>query len=168
MFSFVIILAFVVFVVYNRDVLNMNMTDYFFYLKGSWDFQRSISNGSKVIGKALFQIRGENTLHYREEGILTTPEGNSLTCYQEYVYRLEDGAIHLFFNENPLRFFYTVRLTDPFLRRACGEHLCLSDLYRATYFFESERNFTLQYVVNGPSKNYQIITKFSKVEFLMD
>lgn len=140
----------------------MSAASYFACLEGYWTFQRTVSNGTKVIGKALFQKKEANTLHYKEEGILTTAELAQLNCYKEYVYSLENEVINVFFQEKPLRFFHSLNFSDLNLENASGEHLCRLDHYKAFYFFQNKTRFIVQYTVNGPSKNYSITTLFNK------
>ena len=141
----------------------MRAASYFFSLEGSWNFQRTVSNGTRVKGKASFKMNGPNSLFYREDAVLITAEQVHLNCYQEYTYLLQDDVIHVFFNEKPLRFFHAIQLSNDNLKVGFGEHLCRLDHYTAIYSFQNKDKFTVQYLVKGPKKNYQTSTVFSKI-----
>jgi hypothetical protein len=132
-------------------------------LCGCWNFSRTISNGSFAEGVAIFSEKGaDDESLYREEGFLTTEAKTKHAFWKEYIYRLCGGQIQVFFKENPPRLFHTLRFGKE--REAQGEHLCLLDQYKATYYFENAKVFSLSYQVLGPSKNYQIYTTFTKME----
>lgn len=130
-------------------------------LAGCWSFTRRISEGTLVKGLARFSSLGPRCLRYIEEGTLTTAQGVVCDCYRNYLYRLENGEIHVFFDETPPRFFHALVFSAD-EQSAGGEHLCGQDLYKATYYFLDTRTFTLTYAVQGPAKDYQMITEFHK------
>lgn len=127
----------------------------FDHLEGSWEFQRIVPSG-KMNGIARFTKKSAHEYHYREEGYFIGG------FYQEYIYRLEDGQIVIYFNENPPRLFHRLEFINH--SHAYGSHLCQCDLYEAFFHFESLEKFTIQYIVKGPQKDHSILTyfKFSK------
>lgn len=140
------------------------ISELFSNFEGSWIFQRSISNGAKVEGVAFFRKREDAVLHYREEGELTTSEDRKFQAYQEYIYRLENERIVVFFHEKPLRHFHTLEFSAGSLETALGEHFCKKDCYFMTYLFEGVNKFTLLHRVKGEKKDYQMETVFTKSE----
>ncbi|HSX13327.1 MAG TPA: DUF6314 family protein [Chlamydiales bacterium] len=142
----------------------------FNHFEGSWQFKRITPHG-KMIGVARFTNKTPNELHYREEGLFireTIPKVSSEDdneqythkIFQEYIYRLENDKIVIYFNEKPPRLFHRLEFTDD--SQAFGFHLCKSDQYEAFFHFESPEKFTVTYLVKGPKKNYTINTTFQK------
>lgn len=99
---------------------------------------------------------------------------NGMEAKQKYKYRYDPTATTLkkyFFDG---RLFYTLKIdentrdngaTEAKASNAligCGEHLCIQDLYKANYSFANDNQFELKYVIEGPKKCYEIITKFEK------
>jgi len=83
------------------------------------------------------------------------------TAYKEYVYLYDvarDKIIKKFTTGNV---FYELSI-DFEKQVANGDHLCDKDFYKAFYSFTDPQNFVLTYFVNGPKKDYEIETKFTK------
>jgi len=145
-------------------------------MAGSWNLYRTITSpkfqpmtGS---GKAIFEKYQKDapSLLYKEELTLHLPS-ESINASKDYIFRLIDNQISVFFNENPERFFYTLKFDDDhptadrLFQQAGGEHLCGNDNYRASYSFFDDNTFELTYQVSGPKKDYTTITKYNRIIF---
>ncbi|EGC32267.1 hypothetical protein DICPUDRAFT_38642 [Dictyostelium purpureum] len=125
-----------------------------------------------VTGLSNFELKKdeENTYQYSEEGIMKNPDGTEFNISQKYIYKYKDEIISVFFDEKPERLLHTLNFDQNSSsgsissnNTAKGHHLCGCDTYDAVYQFISPREFKLVYSVEGPKKNYKIITTFSKL-----
>jgi Family of unknown function (DUF6314) len=132
--------------------------------EGHWAFDRLIPDQGTVDGSARFQKResDSNTLDYREDGVFHTAEGKTLKVYREYIYRLENEKISVFFAETPERLMHTLEFKYPTLESATAIHKCDCDTYSAIYKFNFPDIFSISYSVNGPKKEYSINTTFQR------
>ncbi|KAK9452794.1 hypothetical protein V1511DRAFT_507006 [Dipodascopsis uninucleata] len=157
---------------------------------GEWSIDRKIesrtssSPSGTLIGTATFVKRDPTADEYSaeylylEEGDLTFQSGFTVKAKRRYVYRLskeETGGhekITTWFvkvdNEDEVDYFFHdfVFLTDNegISLSARGSHPCVNDMYYCLYNFPSESfsNFNIEYLVQGPNKDYTISTKYSK------
>lgn len=149
-------------------------------LEGSWRIERYMKPLSQTFeGTAKFtKTVYPQELHYQERGVLTTDKGEKLDSNKEYLYRYENDAISVFFKEKIPRLFHTLTFDEhinyPF--KATASHLCECestktlpqefrkfDSYEATYVFFNKGKFSLSYKIEGPKKNYQIDSTFTKI-----
>ncbi len=144
-------------------------------MAGRWNLYRTITSPKfqpmTGAGKAIFenyQKDSSPSLLYKEELTLHLPS-ESIHASKEYIFRLIDNEISVFFNENPERFFYTLKFDDQttkderLFQQAGGEHLCGNDNYRASYSFFNDNSFELTYQVSGPKKDYTMTTKYNRI-----
>lgn len=108
-------------------------------------------------GTARFTPKSPHEFLYREEGLFIGATTHKI--HQEYLFRLEDDKIVLFFHEKPPRLFLKLEFNH---HCATGTHLCKCDLYQAFFDFTDKNHFTTKYIVKGPKKNYSIETKYEK------
>jgi hypothetical protein len=126
----------------------------------SWIFEREVPGLASMKGMARFD-RQEDYFRYHESGSLVVKGGGHVDVQREYLYaQLPDGfAVH--FKEVPPRPFQSVHLS--WCGSAlCGlaEHECWPDYYHSSYTFEADGTFRISHRVDGPRKNYDIITRF--------
>jgi len=151
----------------------MNSVKAFNQMGGSWNLYRTISSPKfqpmTGAGKAIFdKYKDPNSLLYKEELILNLPS-ESINASKEYIFRLIDNDVSVFFHETPERFFYTLKFapkipsSDKVFDQAGGEHLCGNDNYTASYNFFDNDNFELIYKVVGPKKDYIMTTKYKRI-----
>ncbi len=142
---------------------------------GTWLFNRSFihtqtqQSQGKVTGRAVFSYLNENRLHYKEEGILETPNGQTVEVSQNYEYEYEKNtdSIKAYFAADSKKnlFFHQLSFSaeDETLIEATGTHYCDPDTYEANYKFDADnKKFTLIYFVTGPKKNYISSTIFER------
>jgi len=135
-----------------------NASNFFNILQGSWKLDRTITSFNKLIGTAsgianAIKIN-DSTLFYKEE--LEVIINNVKTkSHKQYLYNLEDGKLYKKFDDNTL--FYQL-IFKKYLAK--GVHLCGKDLYKATYKFYNDTNFSLEYDIKGPRKDDVIKTEF--------
>lgn len=132
-------------------------------LRGRWKLSRTITDrltATVMIGEgsASFLSAGKDAaiLHYREDLKVSFPDGLTTDAYREYLYKLEAGKIHVYFHGGPDtgKFFYELKFAIDTPKTAAGSHLCISDLYNASYVLHSDNYFEIYYEVKGPKKNY--------------
>ena len=154
----------------------MNARKIFEMMAGVWKINRRILNSQSKFtrgdGIATFKMKenDENAMLYREELTLYA-HFDKISASKEYIFRYkEDDTISVYFNEKPERFFYTLNFPQletgkSNINVAGGEHLCGNDLYLAEYVFVDYNQFQLSYQVNGPQKNYRLVTLYDRESF---
>ena len=129
------------------------------FLQGTAHFFRRPSTASAFDAEYL----------YAEEGELHADGGTKMQASRKYVYRYntnrdqisswfvqEDGdSVDYLFNE--LQHDTSAKQDDPGCLILKGDHLCVNDMYRASYKFQSPGEnmmFSVTYQVQGPKKDY--------------
>lgn len=132
-------------------------------LLGHWRLARSVSDGSRLIGRTTFERVTPDSLDYHEQGILTLASGESFEAFRRYVFQETASGFSVWFAETPLRLFHEIIL-QPEGSGWCGEaeHLCGADLYHSRYHFSGPEAFTIEHRVDGPRKGYTMITQYSR------
>ena len=145
-----------------------NTKQIFDYLPGIWKITRSIS--SKVSNKnwfaegyAVFSVSKSNSyiIKYSEKVTmrdLSSDYTNIGTRKYQYKYDENRLLINKYFEDGSL--FYRLNISG---NLASGEHLCNQDKYVSHYIFNSDSNFKLDYIINGPSKRDTISTNYVKI-----
>lgn len=143
----------------------------------------------RATGVAAFILSDEdpNMLIYSEKVFIQNPNDatspmSGVEAKQKYKYRYDDRASSItkyFFDD---RLFYKMNFdqnqseqsseaitacgrSSSELTTACGEHLCIQDLYLANYTFKNDNSFVLKYKINGPKKCYEITNEYEKFSF---
>ncbi|MBJ7449122.1 MAG: hypothetical protein JHC93_02045 [Parachlamydiales bacterium] len=134
-------------------------------LEGEWSFKRIIPNQGEINGRVVFHKENSSCLKYREEGVFSTVHGDELNSYRDYYYTLNQDRIDIFFDKDLKNLFQSLifNTNDTYPLKLRSSHLCSKDLYEGTYTFENAGQFNINYVVNGPKKNYTTYTVFKKV-----
>lgn len=135
-------------------------------LEGSWTLSRTIPGIGWMTGQAVFRPYAPRVLRYREDGLLELASGYSGPAFREYYYLLEDDHIRVAFADAAPgeRTYLRLRVHADGGRGeliAADDHLCVEDLYSATYAFE-ERRLTMTVDVRGPAKDYTIRTTLTR------
>lgn len=129
------------------------------FLQGTANFFRRPSTASAFEAEYL----------YVEEGELHTDGGPKMQASRKYVYRYnakrdqistwfvqDDGnTVDYLFNE--LQYDPSVKQDDPDIAILKGDHLCINDMYHASYKFQSpgeDMLLSVTYQVQGPKKDY--------------
>ncbi len=132
---------------------------------GQWDIVRTISNGARFEGSAIFTPETDNVLQYLERGILKTADDNALESYRCFTYGLKDAEIQIFFKD-PIRngaLYVALRpqkTGNHFV--ASDRHDCGDDHYWHTVKWLSASAFHTDIRVKGPQKDYAMQTVYSK------
>lgn len=115
-----------------------------------------------MAGRALFARQSDDHLHYAETGILTTDEGAVLEPSRSYDYYYRHDAIVVTYADGPQKgsLFLELPITCSV---SAARHLCGEDLYEARYHFMNAQQFSIEFSVSGPRKNYLHRTDFSKI-----
>lgn len=138
-----------------------NISDIFKKLKGKWCVDRTIDPGGVFQGDAVFNVLSDTEYEYTETGEMTFDNGHKVEAYRSYIYRLEEEAIAVYFNDGQSRGQLFHRIEIDASGEATTEHLCLQDLYKTKYKFDLPDQFTIQHDVKGPKKDYRSLSVFS-------
>ncbi len=132
---------------------------------GVFDLRRGVFPGDiKMQGRACFSKISDDAYEYREMGEYEKPEDNQKFFQnQTYVWgesmlrilRVDKSVLHEFsFGEDesyPLLLWHT--------------HQCKNDIYKIKLNIISENEFTTEYVVLGPKKDYQVNSRFLRIGY---
>lgn len=138
----------------------------FAFFEGEWVFDRFITGSFAMKGFASFLPFQDVTpsYSYREDGEFTTPHGDHFPFYRDYIYCLNPDSIDVYFASHQKKQGHFYRLNFSSDNKASGSHLCRDDFYKATYTFLNENNFSLQFEVKGPRKDFLIETTFKRLQ----
>ena len=137
-------------------------------LPGTWIFERTLNNllqpqsSGVVNGHAKFiPVHGtQNLIHYLETGIFETKGGAKYPITKEYFFAFNEQThnIEKYFAEHGAKsgLFYVLG------QDLSGEHLCVKDNYKARYNYLDDdfQEFSINYEVTGPQKNYSSETRY--------
>eukprot|EP01063_Lacrimia_lanifica_P006935 TRINITY_DN14397_c1_g1_i1.p1 TRINITY_DN14397_c1_g1~~TRINITY_DN14397_c1_g1_i1.p1 ORF type:complete len:184 (+),score=79.18 TRINITY_DN14397_c1_g1_i1:53-553(+) len=139
-------------------------------LQGIWRISRVVASAVETerftaIGHAAFVKNQANAaqLDYSERVLMQNPALNiSQVARKKYTYKLDPAANTLtkYFDDG--RLFYSIGAPDS--GRCGGDHLCINDMYKSDYAFASDDAFTIVYDVQGPAKNYEITTEYTRMQ----
>lgn len=137
------------------------------YLAGGWRFERTITSFPVMIGQALFSSYDTDpeALFYREDLKFPAPSGELLTGSREYVYRVHDGQLTIYFSNGGKQgdLFMQLNSNDRNGGALTGRHLCKADLYQGELIIIDRDRFLIRYTVTGPKKNHVLETLYSRV-----
>jgi hypothetical protein len=148
-----------------RIIVAKSATDLFSSLAGTWKLTRTIHPQGRFDGTARFEPTEPNTLFYREEGLLSLPGAIESSANREYLYRLENDHICVYFVENPPRLFHSLELksqTPEAAITAAAKHVCIADEYVSDYLFRRDGTFRIRHKVNGPRKHYVLDSEYQR------
>jgi hypothetical protein len=141
-------------------------------LAGQWSLSRTIDGQDPVKSPLRGSMRGSavwtpinsGAMAYREEGLLRLNDGAEMQAERDYIYGLHEDGFDVFFKEFPPRLFQHVALGPDADGGLFGnaEHPCGEDIYRSSYRFGRDGNFTICHVVSGPRKNYAMRTDYTR------
>lgn len=94
-------------------------------------------------------------LAYAEEGELRLGGGASLRATRAYRWILGAQGVEVFFSDG--RYFHGFRWDS-----AGAEHLCGDDLYRVQYGFQRWPDWTADWDVRGPRKDYRMRSTYRR------
>ncbi|MEM8833121.1 MAG: DUF6314 family protein [Pseudomonadota bacterium] len=131
--------------------------------EGQWRLERQIDPHGHFNGTASFSKIDDVTLLYEETGTLSLEAGEVLDdVSKRYLYKLEGDAIAVYFDDGPNKgnIFHRLNFNDDGIAQA--EHVCYPDQYNSTYTIASEQAFTIEHIVNGPRKDYKILSHYQR------
>ncbi len=138
--------------------MQINIEAIFNDFEGAWHLHRTITPGGTFKGQAVFQKINGGDLLYKEQGSLTLESGEILEPFKTYLYKLEDGRIHVYFADGPENGKLFQRIGED----GRTEHLCGEDFYKSLYKFNLPDHFTIAHEVEGPRKDYVSESVFSR------
>jgi hypothetical protein len=143
---------------------------------GSWKFHRSIVHYSDnhrlehVHGTVRYSRPKLDYVLYREDGFYQLTPEKSLNVFREYEYLVTHDMLEIYFVESGQRahLFLSLKFrpqTENDNRNvwvATSDHLCIKDLYKATFQVTLDglgaTEIVMTYRVKGPTKDYESTT----------
>ena len=130
---------------------------------GLWHIRRDIFDfdsqwSGRFTGQGIFQPTETNRRAYAEEGSLQFAGLHSVKATRRYGYDIvSKSRVEVRFEDG--RFFHHF---DPAGQEAWAEHLCDADLYEVRYLFDAEDHWRAEWRVEGPRKNYRMVTRYDR------
>jgi hypothetical protein len=127
---------------------------------GDWQIGRRITDRltgqtGQFDGIAVLSPQGTGDLRYSETGKLLWGDGPPLQADRTYLWVFEDGQARVLFADG--RPFHSFQ---PGISGAGTDHLCGADLYRVTYGFTDWPEWSVQWDVSGPRKDYTLVSRY--------
>jgi hypothetical protein len=132
-------------------------------LIGTWSLERDILDQigqSKLVGRCIFTKIDETHLLCEEQGILNY-NGSQTETSRSYIYEYRDDKIIILYNDahrsgDVLHELKFVTEAQNQVARHC--HYCGADTYDIEFNLFPEGKIQINYVVQGPHKDYQMRT----------
>ena len=126
--------------------------------EGRWQLDRQIEDTvrgpMRLEGEAVLARSGLR-LVYSEAGTLVIPGQPSLTAKQRYVWEERDGWISIRFADGRPFHGFALRAAN-----ATAVHLCDPDRYQVVYDFSAWPEWTSDWRVIGPRKDYAMRSRY--------
>lgn len=156
------------------NVAALGSVDLHAYFLGDWQFSRAIqtSDGALIAsaeGRAHVTLQtSSDHLQYQETGkLLLVADIRSINFSKRFDYLLEaPGSLHVVFADGPQVGESYQRYQYDSERHALlpvDPHICVSDHYNGSYQLHDADHFDLHTRINGPHKDYVVLTHFSRV-----
>ena len=156
------------------NVLASDSIDLHAYFLGTWQFNRTIQTSeSALIGSAegiahFDEQANADHLYYHETGkLLLAADARVISFSKRFDYLLEaPGALHVVFADGPQAGeSYQHYQFDPqhHALLPVNIHICVADHYNGSYQLLDDDHFDLHTRIDGPHKDYVVLTHFSKV-----
>jgi len=123
--------------------------------EGTWHLSRRIEDRragqtGHLDGRARFTA-AEDDWHYSETGTLRLPGQAEMQAERRYLWRGAGAFIEVLFNDGrPFHVF------DPAKPRPSAQHWCDPDSYRVRYDFTNWPDWSAEWHVTGPKKDYSM------------
>lgn len=126
---------------------------------GNWKIDRVIVDrlsvqAGRFEGRAMFVPDGD-ALRYREEGRLRFGDGAPMTAVRQYLWRDAAGRIAVDYGDG--RVFHDFDPADP-----AAHHACDPDDYQVRYDFSGWPDWSAEWTVRGPRKDYTMTSRYSR------
>lgn len=139
---------------------------------GQWQLERTIyiKNSGSIHAKAYGIVcftpgLSEDQLDYEERGKLTITGGISeISFSRHFRYKFNDHNMEVYFADGP----DTGLLYQRYVRDTNNKlipdqiHICSRDIYQGEYRISGTGSFSLNTMIDGPHKDFQIETLFTK------
>ncbi|WP_375263168.1 DUF6314 family protein [Palleronia sp.] len=128
--------------------------------EGDWKLDRSILDrrggpDSRFEGRAHFAPDGA-VLHYRESGTLHMGDA-AFEAEQAHLWRMDGARFRIsFFDGRPFHDF------EAGIEQPDGRHDCDPDVYLVRYDFSAWPDWTAEWTVTGPRKDYVMTSHYTR------
>ncbi len=127
---------------------------------GDWLLTRRIEDrrgpGGQLDGRASFVVAAVG-LDYHEAGLLQLGSAAAVRAERRYRWREEAGRIVVTFADGQA--FHDF---DPAEPQSEAEHHCPPDFYKVRYDFISWPEWSTEWQVRGPRKDYRMLSRFRR------
>lgn len=127
---------------------------------GKWSLSRRIIDalgpGGEFTGTAVFTPVSAG-MDYAEQGVMRWAQGPQMQAGRRYKWRETVGMIAVLFDNG--KQFHTF---DPAASEPEARHDCAPDLYQVRYDFTHWPDWTQEWRVTGPRKDYRMHTAFAR------
>ncbi|GLY30188.1 DUF6314 family protein [Kineosporia sp. NBRC 101731] len=133
-------------------------------LPGRWTLSRVMHpDKGTASGSATFTPAGPGRLHYREDVEVRLPGGYVGEAYREYEYVLEQTLIRVLLADGTtMHLLAFAQEEGGDVWTAADIHDCRADQYRGTYRMGPGDHLTVDMKVDGPAKDYRIVTEYGR------
>jgi len=132
----------------DSPVLNL------FRFRGTWILHREVYSGGERMGcftgSARFTTHNDVNLKYVEEGILHLTSLPSMIGRRSYIW---SPSLDVYFETG--EFFHRIPIAGGGV-----VYQCSADIYLGQYEFTKWPQWSLKWFVNGPKKDYELVTLY--------
>lgn len=141
----------------------MDSRDKFPIALGTWQLTREISTGERFNGSVELSWLDNTSMRFEETGQLELADGTQIEGHRNWIWRFKSsGKLEIYYDETPPRLYHSILLkSEDECLKGSAEHHCANDLYHGQYEISRSQIKTIQ-TVTGPSKDYQIVSHYSK------
>ena len=127
--------------------------------RGVFRFTRFVSNPKTIVtGLSVFSARTNRAVLYKEDGIYTL-NGKKHTCYQQQTFLFTESNLIIKNSVGKTLHIFNLKGDNAPLQ---DTHICKHDRYEVDIDIQSDDKFTISYCVQGPKKNYNMKTLYTR------
>jgi len=110
-------------------------------------------------GTAVLQPEAVDVLRYAENGEMRFGNGPVMTATRAYLWRFEQGQVVVNFADGS-----DFHRFVPYGASAGTDHPCGEDFYQVRYDFTCWPDWTAEWTVSGPRKDYTSVSRYTRAQ----
>ena len=127
--------------------------------QGVFRFTRFVSNPKTIVtGLSVFSTQSSSKVSYKENGIYTL-NSEEHTCYQQQTFLFTEDSLIIKNSIGKTLHIFNLKNDNAPLQ---DTHICKHDRYEIDIDIQSDDRFTISYCVQGPKKNYNMKTLYTR------
>ena len=127
--------------------------------QGVFRFTRFVSNPKTIVtGLSVFSTQSGHKVSYKEDGIYTL-NGKKHTCYQQQTFLFTESNLIIKNSIGKTLHIFNLKDDNAPLQ---DTHICKHDRYVIDIDIQPDDKFTISYCVQGPKKNYNMKTLYTR------